>query len=133
MADDAPKLTDHWKKIVFLLLFMVAWLGISILVFGGHRISADMIPLDASSVGPNILASFVWLPVAFLGGWIVSEVRNIRNMEQHRVLLAEHEQRVKGHLDRHTLKMAELLGVSGNDDSDALNATPGDRRLDDVS
>jgi hypothetical protein len=96
-----------------------------------HRLHTDFWPLDQSVDGPNIYASFIWLPIAFIGGWIGGEIRSARNLEKQRLLLEEHSKHVDNLLNEHHLKMASLLGVGDKATGDALNATPGDRQLDD--
>lgn len=112
------KVTDHWRKIVLLVGLLVAYFVLTGLVLGWHRVHQDWAPLDQSLDGPNLLVSFIWLPIAFLGGWIGGEIRNARNLEKHRLMLEEHH-----------LKLAALLGVANPDVADALNAVPGDRQL----
>lgn len=121
----------HWRKALLLLLLFVVYFVIFGAIFGLSRLKSDFVPLDASTVGPNIYASFIWLPVAFLGGWIVSDVRNAKNLERQKELLDAHAVEIDKKLEEHHLKMASLLGVSDKVTGDALGATPGDRSLDD--
>ena len=120
----------HWRKALLLGVIFVAYFVVFGAVFGYHRLRDDFIPLDASTVGPNIYASFIWLPVAFLGGFIVSDVRNAKNLERQRQLFEAHAARIDKKLEEHHLKMASLLGVTDTTTGDALGATPGDRSLD---
>lgn len=117
----SPRVRDHWQKIAVVVLLLVAYFVISGLLFGWHRLGQDWLPLDRSIDGPNLLVSFIWLPIAFLGGWIVSEIRAAK---LHRHLDAR--------LEEHHAKMADLLGIASPDVADALNSTPGDRQLDNV-
>ena len=71
--------------------------------------------------------SFVWLPIALVGGYIVTDIRRESLLEAQRLQLEEHERRIDSRLEEHHLKMAKLLGVA----SQAVDATPADRSLDD--
>ena len=101
----------HLAKILVLLLFLVAYFVVFGILFGWHRLHSDWWPLDQSTDGPNLYVSFVWLPIALVGGYIVSDLR-------HESLL-----------EAHHLSMTKLLGVTNQ----AVDATPADRSLDDES
>jgi hypothetical protein len=119
---EPPKIRDHWLKIVIVVGLVVGYFVLSGLLLGWHRVSGDWLPLDKSIDGPNLLVSFIWLPIAFVGGWIVAEFKSHKTLEKHRIMLEEHH-----------AKMAHLLGVTSPEVADALNATPGDRQLDDIT
>lgn len=119
----------HIRKVLVLTGVLAVYLVVFGLIFGWHRLHTDFWPLDQSVDGPNIYASFIWLPIAFIGGWIGSEVRGAKNLENQRRLLEEHARRIDQKLDEHHLQMAKLLGVSDQPGHDALDATPGDRQL----
>jgi hypothetical protein len=123
----------HARKVVILVTILAVYFLVFGLVFGVHRLHTDFWPLDQSVDGPNIYASFIWLPIAFIGGWIGGEIRSARNLEKQRLLLEEHSRHVDTLLNEHHLKMASLLGVGDKTTGDVLNATPGDRQLDDAS
>ena len=82
-----------------------------------------------STDGPNLYVSFVWLPIALVGGYIVSDLRHESLLEAQRLQLQEHEKRIDDKLEAHRLSMTKLLGVA----SQAVDATPADRSLDDES
>jgi hypothetical protein len=119
----------HLKKILLLVGFLVLYFVLFGLVFGWGRLHGDWWPLDKSIDGPNLYVSFVWLPIALVGGYIVSDIRHESLLEAQRLQLEEHEKRIDGRLEEHHLKMAKLLGVS----TQAVDATPADRSLDDES
>ena len=123
----------HARRVAILVTIFIVYFVIFGLVFGWHRLHSDFWPLDASTDGPNIYASFIWLPIAFVGGWIASEIRGAKNLEKQRLLFEEHAKRIDEKLDAHHLRMAKLLGVSDAATSDALNSTAGDRQLDSMS
>ena len=58
----------HVKKIVILMGFLVLYFVLFGLLFGWHRLHGDWGPLDQSVDGPNLYVSFVWLPIALVGG-----------------------------------------------------------------
>jgi len=120
----------HVRKVLLLVAVLVVYFVVFGAVFGGHRLRTDFWPLDQSVDGPNVYASFIWLPIAFIGGWIGGEIRSARNLEKQRLLLEEHARHIDEKLDDHHLRMAKLFGVSDKDTADALDATPGDRQLD---
>jgi hypothetical protein len=119
----------HVRRILVLAGVLTLYLVVFGLIFGWHRLHTDFWPLDQSVDGPNIYASFIWLPIAFIGGWIGSEIRSAQNLEKQRLLLEEHAHRIDQKLDEHHLRMAKLLGVSDPSTGAALDATPGDRQL----
>jgi hypothetical protein len=116
--------------VLLLVAVLVVYFVVFGAVFGGHRLRTDFWPLDQSVDGPNVYASFIWLPIAFIGGWIGGEIRSARNLEKQRLLLEEHARHIDEKLDDHHLRMAKLFGMSDKDTADALDATPGDRQLD---
>ena len=67
------------------------------------------------------------LPVALVGGYIVSDLRQESALEARHLQLEEHERKISAKLDEHGLRMAKLLGVPDRE----LDATPADRSLDD--
>jgi hypothetical protein len=119
----------HLKKILLLVGFLVLYFVVFGLAFGWHRLHGDWWPLDQSTDGPNLYVSFVWLPIALVGGYIVSDIRHESLLEAQRLQLEEHEKKIDSRLEEHHLKMAKLLGVS----TQAVDATPADRSLDDES
>jgi hypothetical protein len=119
----------HVRKAVILLIVLCVYFALFGLIFGWHRLRVDFWPLDQSVDGPNVYASFIWLPIAFLGGWIGSEIRGARNLEKQKELFDRHAQHIDEKLHEHQLSVAKLLGVSNPAAADALNATPGDRQL----
>jgi hypothetical protein len=123
----------HWIKVIAVIVAFLIYFTIFGLVFGFHRLSTEFIPLDASSIGSSIYASFIWLPIAFVGGWIISDVRNERNLERQRALFEDHAKKIDEKLEANHLKMAKLLGVDDQVTSDAVGATPSDRSFDDSS
>jgi|GEM_PF-2163957 len=123
----------HWLKVIAVVVAFLLYFLVFGFVFGFHRLRTEFIPLDASTVGPNIYASFIWLPIAFVGGWIVSDIRNEKNLERQRALFEDHAKKIDEKLEANHLKMAKLLGVDDQVTSDALSATPGDRSFDDSS
>ena len=123
----------HARKVLALVGILVAYFVLFGVIFGWHRLHTDFWPIDKSVDGPNVYASFIWLPIAFIGGWIGSEVRSARNLEKQRQLFEEHAKRIDEKLDEHHLRMAKLLGATDKTTADALNATPGDRQLDAMS
>ncbi|HTT87184.1 MAG TPA: hypothetical protein VMF60_07445 [Acidimicrobiales bacterium] len=123
----------HARKVLVLAGVFVLYFVLFGAVFGFHRLNRDFWPLDQSVDGPNVYASFIWLPIAFVGGWIGGEIRSARNLEKQRLLLEEHAKHIDQKLLEHHLKMAELLGVADKSTADTLNATPGDRALDSSS
>ncbi len=120
----------HIRKVSVLVGILVVYFIVFGAIFGWHRLRVDFWPLDQSVDGPNVYASFIWLPIAFIGGWIGSEIRSARNFEKQRALLLEHAKHIDEKLDEHHVRMAKLLGVTDPVTADALNATPGDRQLD---
>jgi len=120
----------HVRKVLALIAVLVLYFVVFGAIFGSHRLRVDFWPLDQSVDGPNVYASFIWLPIAFIGGWIGSEIRGARNLEKQRLLLEEHAKLIDQKLDEHHLRMARLLGVADKATADTLNATPGDRQLD---
>lgn len=108
----------HWRKVALLLGALVAYFGVFGLVWSFHRLMADFIPLDGSPVGPNIYASFVWVPVAAVAGWVWSDIQADR-----------HQARLDAHHDRLVTSMANLLDVGDERVAQVLDATPGDRQL----
>ncbi|HEX3842324.1 MAG TPA: hypothetical protein VHU85_16145 [Acidimicrobiales bacterium] len=120
----------HVRKALVLLIVLVVYFLVFGLIFSWHRLRVDFWPLDQSLDGPNVYASFIWLPIAFLGGWIGAELRGARNLEKQRQLFEEHAQHIDEKLHEHQLSMAKLLGVDSKAAADALNATPGDRQFD---
>lgn len=120
----------HVRKAVILLIVLCLYFAVFGLIFGWHRLRVDFWPLDQSVDGPNVYASFIWLPIAFLGGWIGSEVRGAQNLEKQKELFDRHAQHIDDKLHEHQLSVAKLLGISDKATADALNATPGDRQLD---
>ena len=120
----------HVRKALVLAGLLVVYFVIFGIIFGWHRLRVDFWPLDQSIDGPNVYASFIWLPIAFLGGWIVAEIRGARNLEKQKELFDQHAQHIDEKLREHQLSMAKLLGVNAADASTALNATPSDRQLD---
>jgi uncharacterized protein YneF (UPF0154 family) len=123
MADnqEAPKISDHWIKIAVVVGLLVGYFILTGLLLGWHRVHTDWFPLDQSIDGPNLLVSFVWMPIAFVGGWIMAEYHSHRTLKKHKALLEEHH-----------MKMADLLGIASPEVADALNSDPGDRQLDEV-
>jgi hypothetical protein len=119
----------HVRKAVILLIVLCVYFALFGLIFGWHRLRVDFWPLDQSVDGPNVYASFIWLPIAFLGGWIGSEISGARNLEKQKELFDRHAQHIDEKLHEHQLSVAKLLGVSNPAAADALNATPGDRQL----
>jgi hypothetical protein len=119
----------HLWKILALVTFLVLYFVLFGLIFGWHRLHGDWWPLDQSVDGPNLYVSFVWLPIALVGGYIVSDIRRESLLEAQRLQLQEHEKRIDAKLESHHLKMATLLGVANQ----AVDATPADRSLDDES
>jgi len=119
----------HLKKILILIGFLVLYFVIFGFAFGWHRLHGDWWPLDQSVDGPNLYVSFVWLPIALVGGYIVSDVRHESLLEAQRLQLERHEKNIDDRLEAHHFKMAKLLGVSDQ----AFDATPADRSLDDES
>jgi hypothetical protein len=119
----------HLNKILLLVAFLVLYFVLFGLIFGWHRLHGDWWPLDQSVDGPNLYVSFVWLPIALVGGYIVSDFRHESLLEAQRHQLEEHEKRLDAKLADNHLKMAKLLGVA----TQAVDATPGDRSIDDVS
>jgi lysylphosphatidylglycerol synthetase-like protein (DUF2156 family) len=119
----------HLAKILVLLLFLVAYFVVFGILFGWHRLHSDWWPLDQSTDGPNLYVSFVWLPIALVGGYIVSDLRHESLLEAQRLQLQEHEKRIDDKLEAHHLSMTKLLGVTNQ----AVDATPADRSLDDES
>jgi hypothetical protein len=117
----------HLKKILLLLAFLVLYFVVFGLLFGWHRLRGDWWPLDQSVDGPNLYVSFVWLPIALVGGYIVSDLRHESLLEAQRLQLEAHEKKIDQKLEAHHLSMAKLLGV----ENQAVNATPADRSLDD--
>ena len=69
----------HLKKILALVGFLVLCFVIFGLAFGWHRLHGDWWPLDQSIDGPNLYVSFVWLPIAVVGGYIVSDSATSRS------------------------------------------------------
>jgi hypothetical protein len=124
---------QHSWKVLALVAILTLYFVLFGVIFGVHRLHTDFWPLDQSVDGPNIYASFIWLPIAFIVGWIASEIRGAKNLERQRLLLEEHSKHIDSVLADHHLKMAALLGVTDPATGDALNATPGDRQLDDAS
>ena len=120
----------HVRKAVIMLIVFCVYFALFGLIFGWHRLRVDFWPLDQSVDGPNVYASFIWLPIAFLGGWIGSEIRGARNLEKQKELFDLHAQHIDEKLHEHQLSVAKLLGISNKATADALNATPGDRQLD---
>jgi hypothetical protein len=120
----------HLRKVLVLVAVLAVYFVVFGLIFGRHRLRVDFWPLDQSVDGPNVYASFIWLPIAFIGGWIGGEIRSARNLEKQRLLLEEHAKHIDEKLEEHHLRMAKMLGVSDHVTADALNATPGDRQLD---
>ncbi len=120
----------HVRKVLALVAVLVLYFVVFGAIFGWHRLRVDFWPLDQSVDGPNVYASFIWLPIAFIGGWIGSELRGAQNLEKQRLLLEEHAKFIDKKLDEHHLRMAKLLGVTDKATADTLNATPGDRQLD---
>jgi hypothetical protein len=121
---------NHVRKVLALVTILVLFFVVFGAIFGWHRLRVDFWPLDQSLDGPNVYASFIWLPIAFIGGWIGSEIRGARNLEKQRLLFEAHAKHIDEKLSEHHLKMAKLLGVTDQPTADALNATPGDRQLD---
>jgi hypothetical protein len=80
----------HIRKVTVLVGILVVYFIVFGAIFGWHRLRVDFWPLDQSVDGPNVYASFIWLPIAFIGGWIGSEIRSAKNFEKQRVLLLEH-------------------------------------------
>lgn len=133
-----PSWRDHWVKIVVLLGLETAFfLGIGF-GLGWHRVRTDWWPLDQSTDGPNLLVSFVWVPMAIVGALIWADLRRAGRLaeaelqharhlqeteEQHQRHLAEHVE----HDEAHRLSMARILGVDDPDQAAMLSATPGDR------
>ncbi|HXA31721.1 MAG TPA: hypothetical protein VNV87_05650 [Acidimicrobiales bacterium] len=120
----------HVRKAAILLIVLCLYFAVFGLIFGWHRLRVDFWPLDQSVDGPNVYASFIWLPIAFLGGWIGSEIRGARNLEKQKELFDRHARHIDEKLHQHQLSVAKLLGISDQATADALNATPGDRQLD---
>jgi hypothetical protein len=120
----------HVRKAVIMLIVFCVYFVLFGLIFGWHRLRVDFWPLDQSVDGPNVYASFIWLPIAFLGGWIGSEIRGARNLEKQKELFDLHAQHIDEKLREHQLSVAKLLGISNKATAIALNATPGDRQLD---
>jgi hypothetical protein len=120
----------HIRKVLVLVGILAVYFVVFGFIFGRHRLRVDFWPLDQSVDGPNVYASFIWLPIAFIGGWIGGEIRSARNLEKQRLLLEEHAKHIDEKLEEHHLRMAKMLGVSDQVTADALNATPGDRQLD---
>lgn len=116
----------HWRKILALLAVFVAYFVLFGILFGWHRLHVDFIPLDQSVDGPNIYASFLWVPFAALAAWIVSDLRHEAHKEEVRLMHEDHLKKVDERIERHGIHMAELFGSQ----NEALNATPGDRSLD---
>lgn len=123
----------HARRVAILVIVFLVYFVVFGAIFGWHRLHTDFWPLDQSTDGPNIYASFIWLPIAFVGGWIVSEIRSAKSLEKQRQLLEEHARHIDEKLDAHHARMAKLLGVSDPATADALNATAGDRQLDSMS
>ena len=119
----------HLKKILLLLAFLALYFVIFGLLFGWHRLHGDWWPLDQSVDGPNLYVSFVWLPIALVGGYIVSDIRHESLLEAQRLQLERHEKKIDQKLEAHHLSMTRLLSVSTN----AVDATPADRSLDEES
>ncbi len=119
----------HLTKILLLAAFLVLYFVLFGAIFGWHRLHGDWWPLDQSVDGPNLYVSFVWLPIALVGGYIVSDLRHESLLTAQRVQLEEHEKRIDDKLEVHHARMAELLGVA----TQAVDATPADRSLDDES
>lgn len=122
---------QHWVKVFVVIVSFLLYFIVFGLVFGFHRLEGEFIPIDSSSVGSSIYASFIWLPIAFVGGWIVSDIRNEKNLERQRKLFEEHASKIDQKLEANHFRMAKLLGVDDAATGTALNATPGDRSLDD--
>jgi hypothetical protein len=121
--------SKHIRKILVLAAFLILYFVLFGAIFGWHRLHGDWWPLDQSIDGPNLYVSFVWLPIALVGGYIVSDLRHESLLESQRQLLEAHEKKIDQKLEEHHLKMAELLRVS----TQAVDATPADRSLDDES
>ena len=123
----------HARRVAILVTVFLVYFLVFGAIFGWHRLHTDFWPLDQSTDGPNIYASFIWLPIAFVGGWIVAEIRGAKSLERERQLLEEHARQIDAKLDAHHLRMAKLLGVTDQPTADALNSTAGDRQLDSMS
>ena len=116
----------HLGKVLLLLAFLILYFAVFGLLFGWHRLHSDWWPLDQSVDGPNLYVSFVWLPIAIVGGYIVSDIRHESLLEAQRLQLEQHEKKIDQKLEAHHLSMTKLLGVS----TSAVDATPADRSLD---
>jgi hypothetical protein len=116
----------HVRRILLVLGVVALYFVVFGLIFGWHRLGTDWWPLDRSVDGPNLYVSFVWLPLALVGGYIVSDIRHDALLEAQRLQLEAHERRITDTLNQHGLAMTTLLGMAGV----GLDATPADRSLD---
>jgi hypothetical protein len=123
----------HWRRILILVGALLVYFLIFGAIFGYHRLKGEFIPFDASTVGASIYASFIWLPIAFVGGWIASDLRNEKNLIRQKELFEAHAATIDKKLDEHHLRMAKLLGVDEAASADILSATPADRSLEEPS
>lgn len=114
----------HGRRIALVLGALIAYFILFGFVFGWGRLRADFIPLDGSPVGPNLYASFIWVPFAALVAWIVSDLRHQTHKAELDAMHAAHLDELTASHEAHLAKVTALIAGQSAD-----SATPADRSI----